>query len=329
MLAMRLHRPGRLVAEAVPDPEPGPGQVLLKVAACGVCRTDLHVVDGELPGTQLPDRAGARDRRARGGDAGAGVGASPSASGSAFPGSGGPAALPLLPLGPGEPLRRARASPATRSTAAMPSTRSRTRGSAFALPDGYADAEAAPLLCAGLIGYRALAHGGRRRSGSASTASARRRTSWRRWRGTRGGRSTPSRGRGDREAQALCARSSARRGPAGRTRRRRSRSMRRSSSRRSGRWCPRRCAAVRKGGTVVCAGIHMSDIPSFPYAHPVGRAERALGGQPDPRRWRGVPGAGATGAGAHGGRGAALSSAVPALDRLRAGEVTGALVLAP
>jgi alcohol dehydrogenase, propanol-preferring len=49
MLAMRLHRPGRLVAEAVPDPVAGPGQVLLKVTACAVCRTDLHVVDGELP----------------------------------------------------------------------------------------------------------------------------------------------------------------------------------------------------------------------------------------------------------------------------------------
>ena len=41
--------------------------------------------------------------------------------------------------------------------------------------------------------------------------------------------------------------------------------MRRSSSRRSARWCRRRCAHVDRGGIVVCAGIHMSDIPSFPY----------------------------------------------------------------
>ena len=50
MLAMVLHEPGRpLVAEDRPIPQPAAGQILLKVKACGVCRTDLHVVDGELP----------------------------------------------------------------------------------------------------------------------------------------------------------------------------------------------------------------------------------------------------------------------------------------
>src|SRR5262245_53065201 len=50
MLAMVLHEPGKpLVAEEREVPEPGAGQLLLKVKACGVCRTDLHVVDGELP----------------------------------------------------------------------------------------------------------------------------------------------------------------------------------------------------------------------------------------------------------------------------------------
>ncbi len=49
MRAMRLHAPGRpLELDDVPDPTPGPGQVLLQVAACGVCRTDLHSIDGEL-----------------------------------------------------------------------------------------------------------------------------------------------------------------------------------------------------------------------------------------------------------------------------------------
>ena len=49
MHAMVLRRTGGpLVAEARPDPEPGPGEVRLRVEACGVCRTDLHVVDGEL-----------------------------------------------------------------------------------------------------------------------------------------------------------------------------------------------------------------------------------------------------------------------------------------
>src|SRR5208337_712676 len=55
MRAMVLRRAGeRLVMEERPDPEPGPGQIRLRVEACGVCRTDLHVVDGELPNPKLP-----------------------------------------------------------------------------------------------------------------------------------------------------------------------------------------------------------------------------------------------------------------------------------
>ncbi|HET9700823.1 MAG TPA: alcohol dehydrogenase catalytic domain-containing protein, partial [Burkholderiales bacterium] len=55
MRAMRLHAPGQpLRLETLPRPEPGPGQVLLRVRACGVCRTDLHVADGELPDALLP-----------------------------------------------------------------------------------------------------------------------------------------------------------------------------------------------------------------------------------------------------------------------------------
>ena len=49
--------------EERPDPAPGPGQIRVRIEACGVCRTDLHVVDGELPRSQAADRAGARDRR--------------------------------------------------------------------------------------------------------------------------------------------------------------------------------------------------------------------------------------------------------------------------
>src|SRR5688572_28859612 len=55
MRAMVLQRPGTpLVLQERPDPLPGPGEVRLRVLACAVCRTDLHVVDGELPGTRLP-----------------------------------------------------------------------------------------------------------------------------------------------------------------------------------------------------------------------------------------------------------------------------------
>jgi len=55
MIAMSLSAPGmRLVEVARPDPEPGPGEVRLQVRACGVCRTDLHVVDGDLPPRRRP-----------------------------------------------------------------------------------------------------------------------------------------------------------------------------------------------------------------------------------------------------------------------------------
>src|ERR1041384_1895940 len=55
MLAMMLHEPRTpLRAEELPMPKPGPEQLLLRVEACGVCRTDLHVVDGELPDPALP-----------------------------------------------------------------------------------------------------------------------------------------------------------------------------------------------------------------------------------------------------------------------------------
>ena len=138
----------------------------------------------------------------------------------------------------------------------------------FKLPDAYSDAEAAPLLCAGLIGYRAFKHAseplGGKLSASAFTASAPRPISWRRWRERKAARSMPSPG------------------PATSPRR---------TSRKSlgavwaggsdemppetldaaiifapvGALVPSALKAVRKGGVVVCGGIHMSDIPSFPY----------------------------------------------------------------
>ena len=55
MRAMVLDAPGRPLREAdLPEPQVGPGQVLIHVHACGVCRTDLHIVDGELPRPKLP-----------------------------------------------------------------------------------------------------------------------------------------------------------------------------------------------------------------------------------------------------------------------------------
>ncbi len=55
MRAQVLHLPGEPLREAsLPDPEPGPGQLRVRVEACAVCRTDLHIVDGELPDPKLP-----------------------------------------------------------------------------------------------------------------------------------------------------------------------------------------------------------------------------------------------------------------------------------
>ena len=125
--------------------------------------------------------------------------------------------------------------------------------------------QAAPLLCAGLIGYRSLAHGRRRARGSASTASARRRTSSRRSRVHQGRRVFAFTRPGDAEAQAFA------------------RALGADWAGASdeappepldaaiifapvGALVPAALRAVERGGTVVCAGIHMSDIPSFPYA---------------------------------------------------------------
>ena len=122
MLAMVAERPGApLVARQLPVPEPGPDDVLLRVLACGVCRTDLHVADGELPPLGHPvvpgheivgevvRPGGARDRARAG-----------------RPGRRALARLDLrrlrrLPRRAREPLPRGRASPATTATAASPS----------------------------------------------------------------------------------------------------------------------------------------------------------------------------------------------------------------
>ena len=99
---------------------------------------------------------------------------------------------------------------------------------------------------------------------------------------SRGGASSRSRARVTRAARRSRG-SSARSGRAGRTNGRRRSSTRRSSSRRRASSCRRRSAACAKGGSVVCAGIHMSDIPSFPYELLWGERVHPLGGEPDAR----------------------------------------------
>ena len=156
MHAMLLHAVGRpLVMTDLPDPQPGPQQVLVKVGACGVCRTDLHVVDGELtqpklplvPGHEIVGRVVALGREVRDLTVGDRVG------------------IPWLGWSCGA-CDYCRAGQENLCAHAKFTGYQIDGGYAdrvladhrfcFRLPEGMSDVEAAPLLCAGLIGYRAF-----------------------------------------------------------------------------------------------------------------------------------------------------------------------------
>jgi propanol-preferring alcohol dehydrogenase len=169
MQAMLLRRPGPidgrpLEPSTLPDPAPGPGELLLEVAACGVCRTDLQLVEGDLearrlpivPGHQIVGRVTAAGPGvtdwARGERAGVGwLGGS--CGGCAFCGDG-----------------RENLCAAARFTGwdadGGYATRAVVRADfAVRLPDGFSDLAAAPLLCGGVIGYRSLKVSGIRPGG--------------------------------------------------------------------------------------------------------------------------------------------------------------------
>ncbi|MET0306407.1 MAG: zinc-dependent alcohol dehydrogenase family protein [Solirubrobacterales bacterium] len=156
MRAMVLERQGEPLRPAeLPEPEPGPGQVLLSVAACGVCRTDLHIADGELTEPKLPLVMG---HQIVGTVAGAGEGAGRFAKGERV-------GVPWLGWTCGE---------CRYCLSGRENLCDRARFTGYDIDGGYAelavaderfcfpiapgpsDEEAAPLLCAGLIGYRAL-----------------------------------------------------------------------------------------------------------------------------------------------------------------------------
>jgi len=156
MQAMVMHRAGEpLRLEELPMPSPGPGQLLIKVAACGVCRTDLHIIDGELTRPKLPLVLG---HEIVGHVAGIGEGVAGFKEGDrvGVPWLGHTdGTCPYCLMGrenlcdnPGFTGYDINGGYAEFTVA--------DHEYCFHLPDGYSDAEAAPLLCAGLIGYRTL-----------------------------------------------------------------------------------------------------------------------------------------------------------------------------
>ena len=240
MRAMLLDAPGTKLREAeIRRPELRPGEVRIRVGACGVCRTDLHIRDGELREPKLPLVLGHQivgtviegdgSRRARA---------------SASPGWAGPAASAATAAPDARTCATARASPATRSTAATPRRPSPTRATAFRFPTVRADEELAPLLCAGLIGYRALRAAGD--GESARPLRLRRRRAHRR--AGRASRRTPRvRLHAARRRGSAVAGSRARRRVGGRRRRAARRSSTpRSSSRPRASSCPRRWRRSRR-----------------------------------------------------------------------------------
>jgi propanol-preferring alcohol dehydrogenase len=262
MRAMVLRRPGeRLAMEERPDPAPGPGQIRIRIEACGVCRTDLHVVDGELPEPKLPivpghEIVGRVEAIGVGVDfkLGARVGVAwlGHTDGTCSYCRSGRENLCDHPLFTGYTRDGGYATHTIAEAAFV-----------FPLTDDLDPVATAPLLCAGLIGWRSLkmAGDGRTIGIYGFGAAAHIISQVCRWQGRRvfaftrpgdvagqafarsmgaewagGSDDTPP---GELDAAILFA-------PVGAL-------------------VPSALAAVRKGGRVVCGGIHMSDIPSFPY----------------------------------------------------------------
>lgn len=263
MHAMVCRRPRTPLEHAwLSVPEPGPGQVLLRVAACGVCRTDLHIVDGELHDPKLPLVPG---HEVVGRVAALGAGVERFREGERV-------GVPWLGWTCGT-CGYCRAGRENLCDAARFTGYQIDGGYAeycladerycFAIHGDYSDAEAAPLLCAGLIGHRALGFAGdaRRLGVYGFGAAAHIVTQVARHQG----REVYAFTRPDDVAAQAFARElgAAWAGPSD------------AAPPESldaallfapvGALVPAALAAVVKGGVVVCAGIHMSDIPAFPY----------------------------------------------------------------
>jgi propanol-preferring alcohol dehydrogenase len=326
MMAMVLEAPGRpLVRRERSVPVPGPGQVLLQVLACGVCRTDLHVVDGELPDIPYPVIPG---HEVVGRVAACGEGVElPAGARMGVPWLGWTCGSCFYCRSGRENLcGRARFTGYTLDGGYAEYLLADARY-CFPIPDAYDDPHAAPLLCAGLIGYRCLrmAGEGRRLGLYGFGAAAHILAQVLRWQGREVYAFTRP---GDAQAQDF-ARSLGAVWAGG-------------SDRLPGEpldaailfapvgaLVPAALRAVRKAGVVVCGGIHMSDIPSFPYR--ILWEERVVRSVANLTRRDGLeflelaPRAGVR---THV-EVFALREANTALERLRSGRLTGAAVLVP
>ncbi len=264
-MAMQLEAAGRPLQQVWRErvPQPGPGQVALRVLACGVCRTDLHLTDGDLP---LPDHPVVPGHEIVGRIAALGEGVSSLAVGERV-------GVPWLGWTCGEcaHCRAGRENLCERARFTGWQIDGGYAGRAladaryvFRLPERYSDEEAAPLLCAGLIGYRAYAMAGDAPRlglygfGAAAHLIAQVAVAQ--------GREVHAFTRpGDAAAQTL-ARELGVAWAGGSDEAPRAPLDAALIFAPVGALVPAALRAVRAGGTVVCAGIHMSDIPSFPYA---------------------------------------------------------------
>jgi alcohol dehydrogenase, propanol-preferring len=263
MRAMVLHRPGEpLTMEERPDPAPGPGQIRIRVEACGVCRTDLHLVDGELPNPKLPVVPG-HEIVGRVEAAGDGVALELGARvGAAWLGRA-DGTCPFCRTGRENlcdaPLFTGYTQDGGYATHAIAEA-----DFVFPLSEDLDPIETAPLLCAGLIGWRSLKLAGDGRTvgiygfGAAGHIIAQ----VCRWQGRRVFAFTRP---GDAGAQAF-ARSVGADWAGGSDEKPPEPLDAAILFAPAGPLVPAALAAVAKGGRVVCGGIHMSDIPSFPYS---------------------------------------------------------------
>lgn len=160
MRAMRLHQAGRaLLAEEIPAPQPGPGQLLVRVSACAVCRTDLHIVDGELPEPKLPLVPG-HEIVGRVEELGGGVENFRVGDRLGIPWLGWTCGECEYCVSGRENLcERARFTGYT-IDGGYAEFRVADARFVFRIPPAFEDVSAAPLLCAGLIGYRSLRKAG-------------------------------------------------------------------------------------------------------------------------------------------------------------------------